>query len=129
MEYVALTGMSDRVISELRNSNLLTVEIRSPHNFFGAYGSKVGDLLFLTHVSHEDLKGGTMGIIVKIINHQVITHRILQSNAHYYEEREATLLRIQLEPRCTARIRRVMCNELCSVQKVDAEEIPCFDAR
>lgn len=129
MEYVALTGMSEHVISELRHEHLLTIEVRSPHNFFGAYGSKVGDLLFLTHISFEDLKVGTMGILAKIINHHVLTYRTLQSNSNYCEEREATLLRIQLEPRYIARVMRVACNELCAVQKVDAEKLPCFNAR
>lgn len=129
MEYIALTGMSERVISELRNHTPLTIEIRSPHNFFAAYKANVGDFIFITHISPEDLRGGTMGIIAKVLKHQVITHRVIQSNDNYYEEREMTMLRIQLEPRFIARIRRVMSNELCKAAKVDAEEMPFFDAR
>lgn len=128
MEYVALTGMSERVISELRN-HALTIEIRSPHNFFAAYKSNVGDFIFITHTSPEDLRGGTMGIIAKILKHQVITHRVIQSNDVYYEEREMTLLRIQLEPRFIARVLRAKSNQICKAAKVEAEEMPFFDAR
>lgn len=129
MEYVALTGMSERVISELRNHHPLTIEIRSPHNFFAAYRANIGDFIFITHVSPEDLRGGTMGIIAKVLKHQVITHRMVQSNDIYYEERETTLLRIQLEPRLVARVRRVISNQICKAAKVDAEEMSFFDAR
>lgn len=129
MEYIALTGMSERVISELRNHHPLTIEIRSPHNFFAAYRANIGDFIFITHVSPEDLRGGTMGIIAKVLKHQVITHRMVQSNDLYYEERETTLLRIQLEPRFVARVRRVISNQICKAAKVDAEEMSFFDAR
>ena len=129
MEYVALTGMSERVISELRNHHALTIEIRSPHNFFSTYKSNVGDFIFITHTSPEDLRGGTMGIIAKILKHQVITHRVIQSNDVYYEEREMTLLRIQLEPRFIARVLRAKSNQICKASKVEAEEMPFFDAR
>jgi hypothetical protein len=129
MEYIALTGMSERVISELRNHHPLTIEVRSPHNFFAAYKANVGDFIFITHVCPEDMRGGTVGIIAKVLKHQVITHRMAQSNDIYYEEREMTLLRIQLEPRFIARVRRVTCNQICKSTKVDAEEMPFFDAR
>ncbi|MGB3907620.1 MAG: DUF473 domain-containing protein [Methanomethylovorans sp.] len=129
MEYIALTGISERVISELRNHHPLTIEVRSPNNFFAAYKTNVGDLIFITHVSPDDLHGGTMGIVAKVLKHQVITHRVVQSNDIYYEEREMTMLRIQLEPRFIARVRRVSFNQICKAAKVDAEEMPFFNAR
>jgi len=129
MEYIALTGMSERVISELRNRHPLTIEVRSPNNFFAAYKANIGDFIFVTHVTPDDLRGGTMGIVAKVLRHQVITHRMVQSNDIYYEEREMTMLRIQLEPRFIARVRRVTCNQMCKAAKVDAEEMPFFDAR
>lgn len=129
MEYVALTGISERVISELRQNRLLTIEIRSPHNFLAALRLNVGDMLFLTHTSPEDLTGGSMGIIVKLLRHQVSTHRIMQSNELFYEERETTSLRLQLDPKCIARIRKVLNNTLGEITKVDAEEIPLYNAR
>ncbi len=129
MEYVALTGISERVISELRQNRLLTIEIRSPHNFLAALRMNIGDTLFLTHTSPEDLTGGSMGIIAKLLRHQVSTHRVTQSNELYYEERDTTSLRLQLDPRCIARVRKVLNNTIGEVTKVDAEEIPLYNAR
>nr|WP_321497225.1 DUF473 domain-containing protein [uncultured Methanolobus sp.] len=129
MEYIALTGISERVISELRQNRLLTIEIRSPHNFLAALRMNVGDMLFLTHTSPEDLTGGSMGIITKLVRHQVSTHRVMQSNEAFYEERETTSLRLQLDPKCIARVRKVLNNTIGEVTKVDAEEIPLYNAR
>jgi hypothetical protein len=129
MEYIALTGISERVISELRQNRLLTIEIRSPNNFLAALRMNVGDMLFLTHTSAEDLTGGSMGIITKLVRHQVSTHRVMQSNEAFYEERETTSLRLQLDPKCIARVRKVLNNTIGEVTKVDAEEIPLYNAR
>ncbi|SFM76620.1 hypothetical protein SAMN04488696_2288 [Methanolobus profundi] len=129
VEYVALTGISERVVSELRQSKLLTIEIRSPHNFFAALRLNVGDMLFLTHTSPEDVTGGSMGIITKVLRHQVSTHRMMQSNELYYEERETTTLRLQLDPKCVARVRKVLNNTIGEVTTVEAEEIPLYHAR
>ncbi|WP_406660563.1 DUF473 domain-containing protein [Methanolobus sp. ZRKC3] len=128
MEYVALTGMSERVISELKHRRLLTIEIRSPHNFFAALNLNVGDLLLLTHTSPEDVTGGTTGVVAKLSKHQVITQRTVQSNELYYEERETTSLRIQLDPRCIARVRKVINNKIGERTVVDADEIPLYNA-
>ncbi|ETA68351.1 hypothetical protein MettiDRAFT_1818 [Methanolobus tindarius DSM 2278] len=129
MEYIALTGISERVISELRQNRLLTIEIRSPNNFLAALRMNVGEMLFLTHTSAEDLTGGSMGIITKLVRHQVSTHRVMQSNEAFYEERETTSLRLQLDPNCIARVRKVLNNTIGEVTKVDAEEIPLYNAR
>jgi len=129
MEYVALTGISERFISDLKHNRLLTIEIRSPHNFLAALRLNVGDMLFLTHTSPDDLTGGSMGIITKLVRHQVSTHRVMQSSEIYYEERETTSLRLQLDPKCVARVRKVLNNTIGEITKVDAEEIPLFNAR
>ncbi len=128
MEYVALTGISERVISELRQNRLLSIEIRSPHNFLAALRLNIGDTIFLTHTSAEDLTGGSMGIIAKLLRHQVSTHRVMQSGELYYEERETTSLRLQLDPKCIARVRKVLNNTIGEVTKVEAEEIPLYNA-
>ena len=128
MEYVALTGISERVISELRQNRLLTIEIRNPYNFMAALNLNVGDMLLLTHTSPDDLTGGSMGIVAKLVRHQISTHRLTQSNELYYEERETTSLRLQLDPKCIARVRKVLNNTIGEVTKVDAEEIPLYNA-
>lgn len=124
-----MTGISERVVSELRQNRLLTIEIRSPYNFMAALHLNVGDMLFLTHTSPEDLTGGSMGLVVKLLRHQVSTHRVTQSNEIYYEERETTSLRLQLDLKCVARVRKVLNSALGETTKVDAEEMPVYNAR
>jgi hypothetical protein len=128
-EYVVLTGMSEHVISELKQNRLLTIEIRSPHNFFAAMDLKPGDFLFLTRTCPDDLTGGNTGIVAKLLKTQMSTFRVLQSGEMYHEEREMTTLRLQLDPRCIARVRKVLNNRIGEVSKVDAEEIPLYNAQ
>ncbi len=128
MEYVALTGMSERVISELKHHRLLTIEIRSPHNFLAALNLSVGDLLLLTHTSHDDVSSGSSGIVAKLVKHQVSTHRTMQTTEHYSEERESISLRIQLDPRCVARISKVVNNKIGEATVVVADEVPLYNA-
>ncbi|TGC09832.1 DUF473 domain-containing protein [Methanolobus halotolerans] len=129
MEYVALTGLSERVIAELKQNRLLTIEIRSPHNFFAAMNLAVGEFIFLTRTSPDDLTGGTTGIVARLLKHHVSTQRVVQNSEMYYEEREMTILRLQLDPRCIARVRKVLNNKMGEVSKVDAEEIPLYNAQ
>jgi hypothetical protein len=128
-EYVVLTGISDHVISELKQNRLLTIEIRSPHNFFAAMDLKAGDFIFLTRTSPDDLTGGNTGIVAKLLKNQISTYRVMQSGELYYEEREMTTLRLQLDPRCIARVRKVLTNRIGAISKVDAEEIPLYNAQ
>ena len=129
MEYVALTGLSERVIAELKQNRLLTIEIRSPHNFLAAMNLEVGEFIFLTRTSPDDVTGGTTGIVARLLKHQMVTQRVMQSGEMYYEEREMTTLRLQLDPRCIARVRKVLSNKIGEVSKVDAEEIPLYNAQ
>lgn len=128
MEYIALTGISDNVMRELRNHVLRTIEIRSPNNFLAALHLNAGDYVFLTHTSAQDLTGGSIGVIARVQKHQIATHRLVHSNEMLYEEREMTMARIQLEPKCTARIRKVGCNVMGEITRVDVEEISCYEA-
>ena len=128
MEYIALTGISDNVMKELRNHVLRTIEIRSPNNFLAALHLNAGDYVFLTHTSAQDLTGGSVGVISRVQKHQITTHRLVHSNEMLYEECEMTMARIQLEPKCTARIRKVGCNEMGKITRVDADELLCYEA-
>jgi len=128
MEYIALTGITDNVMKDLKNHILRTIEIRSPNNFFAALHLTAGDYVFLTPTSAQDITGGSTGVVARVRQHQISTHRLLHSNEMFYEEREMTIARIQLEPKCIARIRRVGCNEIGEVTRVDAEEMSCYEA-
>lgn len=129
MECVALTGISDSVMKEFKNHVLRTIEIRSPHNFFAVLKVNAGDYVFLTHTSAQDVTGGTVGVIARVLKHQVSTHRMLQSNEMFYEEREMTMARIQLEPIHVTRIRKVLCSEIGEVARVIVDETSQYEAR
>lgn len=128
-EYVALTGMTEHVISELKQNHLLTIEIRSPHNFFAAMALSPGDFVFLTRTSPDDLVGGNTGVIAKLLKTQMSTFRVMQGNDVHYEEREMTTLRLQLDSRCIARVRKVLNIRIGEVSRVEAEEIPLYNAQ
>ncbi|HJH29530.1 MAG TPA: DUF473 domain-containing protein [Methanosarcinaceae archaeon] len=129
MECVALTGISDNVIKELKNHVLRTIEIRSPQNFFAALRIDVGDYVFITHTSAQDVIGGTVGVLARVLKHQISTHRILQSNETFYEECEMTMARLQLEPKYVTRIHKVVCNEIGEVARVVVDETSRYEAR
>ncbi len=129
MEYIALTGISENVMKELKNHVLRTIEIRSPQNFFTALKINAGDYVFLTHTSAQDVTGGTIGVLAMVLKHQISTHHVLHSNELFYEEREMTMARIQLEPKYITRIRKVICSEIGEVARVIVDELSCYEAR
>ncbi|MDA0525821.1 DUF473 domain-containing protein [Methanococcoides alaskense] len=129
MEYVALTGISDIVMSELKEHLLRTLEIRSPQNFITSLGINVGDHIFITHTSAQDIMRGTPGVVVQVVKHQVSTHRTLTGNDTFYEEHESMIIRLQLKSIGVARINNILSNELGKITSVDAEQICFYEAR
>ncbi len=129
MEYKTLTGISHAAMHDLREHVLRTIEIRSPQNFFASLNLDVGEDIFLTSTSSQDITAGTMGVIGKVTKHQVATHRIVNNNDSYCEERETTTIRIQIQPRCVGRIRKVNSNQIGHVTLTEAEAVSFYDAR
>lgn len=129
MEYVALTGISDIVMSELKDHLLRTIEIRSPQNFITSLGIDVGDTIFVTHTSAQDIMRGTPGVMAQVVKHQVSTHRTVTGNDTFYEEHESMMIRLQLKSVGVARINNVLSKELGKITVVDAEQICFYEAR
>ncbi|MDK2892176.1 MAG: uncharacterized protein PWQ49_568 [Methanohalophilus sp.] len=129
MEYKTLTGISYAAMHDLKEHMLRTIEIRSPENFLTSLNLNVGEDIFLTSTSKQDLTPGTMGVIGTVTQHQVATHRIVNSNDSYYEESETTMIRIQIHPRCVGRVRKVKSNQMGHVTVTEAEAVPFYDAR
>lgn len=129
MEYVALTGISDIVISDLKANLLRTIEIRSPQNFFTSLGINVGDHIFVTHTSVQDMMRGTPGVVAQVVKHQVSTHRTVTGNDTFYEEHESMMIRLQLKSIGLARINNILSNALGKVTLVDAEQACFYEAR
>jgi hypothetical protein len=129
MRHIVLSGISHHVLSDLEHEKIKTIEIRSPHNFRSLLETKVGDLIFLTATSQEDMRPGTSGLIVRIREKQVSMHRVIQKTPEFYEESEFQLARLQLEMRGRGRVRRSECCTLGEATVVDADEVLFFEGR
>lgn len=129
MRHIVLSGISHHVLRDLEHEKIKTIEIRSPHNFLSALETNVGDLIFLTTTSQEDMRPGTSGLIVRIREKQVSMHRVIQKTPESYEESEFQLARLQLEMRGRGRVRRAECCKLGEATLVDADEVLFFEGR
>ena len=117
------------MIKELSVAKVRTVEIRSPNNFFSLLDAEPGDHIFLTESSTPDIVPGTGGLIVSIRALQTITHRTIQSNEDYYEEREAQAARAQLQLLAVGRVRRIASFEPGTPLMLDVDEVRYCNAR
>ena len=129
MRHILLSGISHHVLSDLEHEKIKTIEIRSPHNFLSVLQTNVGDLILLTATSREDVRPGTMGLIVRIREKQVSMHRVIQKTPDSYEESEFQLARLQLEMKGHARVRRTEVYKLGEAMVVDADEVLNFEGR
>jgi hypothetical protein len=129
MRYILLSGISHHVLSDLEHEKIKTIEIRSPHNFLSVLETDVGDFIFLTSTSREDVRPGTTGLITQIREKQVSMHRVIQKTPEFYEESEFQLARLQLEMRGRGRVRRAECCALGEATVVDADEVHFFEGR
>ncbi len=129
MRYVVLSGISQQVLKSLETNKVKTIEIRSPHNFLSALDTNVGDVIFLTSTSLEDVRPGTTGIIAKINEKQISMHRMVQRTEDFYEEAEVQMARLQLQMKGHARVRRAECCAIGEATVVDADEMKFFEGR
>ena len=129
MIYIALTGLARHVMKELLTARVRTLEIRSPNNFFALLGVKPGDKIFLSESSTLDIVPGTSGLITSIRALEIITHRTIQSNEEYYEEREAQAARAQLQLFALGRVRKIVSFEPGLPFTVEVDEVRYCDAR
>jgi uncharacterized protein len=129
MIYIALTGLSKHVMKELIAARVRTVEIRSPNNFFSLLGVRPGDKIFLAESSTLDIVPGSSGLITSLRALEIITHRTIQSNEDYYEEREAQAARAQLQLIGLGRVRKIVSFEQGLPFTVDVDEVRYCDAR
>ena len=129
MKYIVLSGISSHFLRELEHNKIKTIEVRSPHNFLSALETDVGDVIFLTSTSLDDLRPGTVGVIAKINEKQVSMHRLVQKTEEFYEEAEVQMARLQLELKGHARVRRATCCAIGEATMVDADEVQFFEGR
>ena len=129
MDCIALTGISNYVMRDLANRVLLTIEIRSPQNFFAILNVDVGDPIFLSQTSRNDVSAGTTGIISRVQRRDISMHKIVRSNDLFYEERETMLARIQLVAEGIGRVRRIVRSELGGAMVVAVDKETVYAAR
>ena len=129
MIYVALAGIARHVMKELLVARVRTVEIRSPNNFMALLNTKPGDKIFLTKSSAPDILLGTNGLIASVMGIHIITHRTIQSNEDYYEEREAQAARVQLQLAGVGRVRRVSSFKVGELLELEVDQVGYCDAR
>jgi uncharacterized protein len=91
MYHILLSGISHHVLSDLEHEKIKTIEIRSPHNFLSVLETDVGNVIFLTSTSREDVRPGTTGVIAKILEKQIAMHRVIQRIEMFYEEDEVQM--------------------------------------
>ncbi len=129
MDCIALTGISNHVMRDLENRVLLTIEIRSPQNFFAILNVNLGDPIFLSQTSRNDVSAGTTGIISRVQRRDISMHKIVQSNDLFYEERETMLARIQLVAEGIGRVQRIVRSELGGAMVVAVAKETVYAAR
>lgn len=129
MRYIVLSGISQQVLRSLENNKVKTIEIRSPHNFLSTLETNVGDVIFLTSTSLQDVGPGTTGIIAKINEKQIAMHRMVQRTEDFYEEAEVQIARLQIQMKGHARVRRAECCAIGEATVVDADEMKFFEGR
>ncbi|KAF5411204.1 MAG: DUF473 domain-containing protein [Euryarchaeota archaeon] len=129
MDCITLTGISNHVMRDLENRVLLTIEIRSPQNFFAILNVNVSDPIFLSQTSRNDVSAGTTGIISRVQRRDISMHKIVQSNDLFYEERETMLARIQLVAEGIGRVQRIVRSELGGAMVVAVAKETVYAAR
>lgn len=128
MECVALTGISRPVIRELLTNGIRTLEIRSPGNFLALLQTNPGDVIFLTEASGPDIVSGTGGMLTRVREIQVVTHKVVQAGADFYEERESQAARVQLVIVGHGRVRRVKSLKIGSPTVLEVDSVCYYDA-
>jgi hypothetical protein len=129
MDYFTLSGIARHVMKDLLSHKVRTLEIRSPNNFFALLHVEPGDRIFVTEASSQDIVVGTTGLIAGIREIQMMTHKVIQSRDHYYEEREVQAARTQLQLLAIGRVRKVEPIEMGSPLKLEVDEVRYCSAR
>jgi len=95
---VALTGITNQVLEELKKGKPRTLELQSAHNLISLTVVSPGDAVFLTSVDLDDFTRGDRGIIVRVISLTIQMKRMVEYvSPVYYEERERMSARVQLQ--------------------------------
>jgi hypothetical protein len=129
MRCYILTGISRMVLEDIVRRNIRTIEIRSAHNVATALSVEVGGCIFLTSSRQYDVDRGTVGIIAKVSEKEVLSHSIVFASDRYIEESEMTVVRLRLAPKSIGRITNIYNAGILDTTEADIVEVSYFDAR
>ncbi len=108
MNHFALTSISRNAIDDLSRKRLRTFELRSAHNIPVVLEVKIGEEIFITDASRNDLAIGTAGIVARVRDKSISMIKVPHSVGDINEEREIMLARIQVELRAhTCKVRGI----------------------
>lgn len=93
MELLVLGGIARRTLDQLLRIPYRTIEVRSARNVIVVRKLKLGEKVFLTYETPQDITRGTEGIIAEILKIEEMEQRIPWEES---DEREVTVCRIQL---------------------------------
>ncbi|MCW7077123.1 MAG: DUF473 family protein [Candidatus Syntropharchaeales archaeon] len=127
-EYLTLSGMRHKVVEDLKRDKVKTMHITSPHNFFSIMNLNVGDMVFLTDESPEDIETRTQGVVAKVRSRQISMQRFYHASEGSSEEREILSARLQLEKKFVAVVKAVNRGDLGTALIVRAERVLSYHA-
>ncbi|ACS91037.1 DUF473 domain-containing protein [Thermococcus sibiricus] len=93
MDLLVLAGISRKTLDQLLRNPYRTIEIRSARNVIAIQSLKLGERVFLTYETLQDITQGTEGIIAEVLKIERMEQRIPWEES---DEREQTICRLQL---------------------------------
>ncbi|AEH07395.1 DUF473 domain-containing protein [Methanothermococcus okinawensis] len=94
MEITALTGISPTNISGLVKNHVKTFNLKNFSNILALTSLDIGDYVFITDVSKEDIIPGTEGIVAQIKKLSICSQK---ENPMYFEEIDTVVAKVQFE--------------------------------
>jgi len=88
----------------------------------------VGDMVFLTDESPEDVKKKTQGVVARVKSRQISMQRVYHGNDSVYEEKEILSARVQLEKKFIAVVKVVERGDLGAPLVVEVERVISYHA-
>lgn len=124
-----LTGISRKILEDVVNRDIKTIELRSTHNVATAFNIGIEGCVFLTPCKQYDIDKGTRGVIAEVNGKESLSHSMAFSSDRFIEESEMTVVRLRITPRGFGRIRNVYSPGILESTQGDVVEVSYFSAR
>lgn len=124
-----LTGISRKILEDVINRDIKTIELRSTHNVSTAFNIGIEDFVFLTPCKQCDMDKGSRGVIAEVNGKESLSHSMVFSSDRFIEESEMTVVRLRITPRGFGRLRNVYNPGILESTQGDVVEVSYFSAR